>query len=166
MRQDRCEEIREALSDPAWAATGFERLRWIEGLTGVECCIAAGVRHALDARDWRMFDRYVLAAYRQPARAYTDTLCEALQLRTSKLNNDDVLWALDAIRDPASIDCLREVLSWEPDWDEFRWLAIKAIGALAAIGTAEALAVVREATGSSSPAVSEEAERALAHGRD
>lgn len=162
MASEDCEQLHEALSDARWIETGRGHLDWVAGLTGVEDCIASGLRDSLHAQDWRMFDRYVLAADRQPSSAYTVTLCEALALHTDQLNNDDVVTALDASRDPAAIECLRATLSWEPPWDDARWLALKAIGALAAIGTPAALAVLREAAaGSSDEEIRAEAAREL-----
>jgi hypothetical protein len=38
-------------------------------------------------------------------------------------------------------------LRWDPPWDEFGQLARKTVWALAAIGTPEAMAAVREAAG-------------------
>jgi hypothetical protein len=61
--------------------------------------------------------------------------------------NEDLVDALAEIGDPKSVDCLRDALRWDPPWDEFGQLARKAVWALGAIGTPEAMAVVREAAG-------------------
>jgi hypothetical protein len=72
-------------------------------------------------------------------------LCEVLARRNDDVNNEDLVDTLAEIADPASVDCVRDALHWEPPWDEFGQLARKAVWALAAIGTPEAMAVVREA---------------------
>ena len=59
---------------------------------------------------------------------------------------------LEVVRDPASVDCVAATLRWEPDWDEFRGMAIKCVWALAAIGTAEAWAAL-DAAAAEGPAV-------------
>jgi len=156
-----CRELEQALCDPHWARLGAGRVAWLTGLAGVEDCVAGGLRRTLAAQDWSMFERWVLAAYANPSPACVPTLCEALRMRSFDVSNEDVVSALDAIRDPASIDCLRE-LSWEPDWDEFRGVAVKAVHALAAIATPEAQTVLREALANLSVEIREAAAHELA----
>jgi hypothetical protein len=52
---------------------------------------------------------------------------------------------LAEIADPTAVDCRRDACHWEPPWDEFGQLERKAVWALAAIGTPEAMSVVHEA---------------------
>ncbi len=161
MAAEPCRELDEGLSDPRWSQARDTRMAWLAGLTGVEECIADGLRRSSASEDWDMFERYVLAAYHHPSSAYTPTLCDVLRRRSDALNNEDVVTALDRSRDPAAIGCLRDTLVWEPPWDEFRQLAVKALSALAAIGTPEAMAVLREAAANPSEWVREAAEREL-----
>lgn len=145
MSADSCRELDERLSDPWWREHSTSRMDWLMSVTGVEECIADGLRESWTSEDWTMFYRYVLAANYHPSRSQTAVLCEALRRRSDAISNEDVVTALGAIADPASVDCLRETLSWEPVWDEARWLAKKALTALATIRTPEALAALRDA---------------------
>jgi hypothetical protein len=162
MADELCRELEEGLSDPAWSAAGDTRMDWLAGLENVDDCIADGLRRTSDANDWRLFDRYVLAAWQHPSHAYTRTLCDVLGRQSDELNNEDVVGVLDHSRDPAAVGCLRDALDWEPEWDEFRQLAVKAVAALAAIGTPEAIAVLRDAAAGGADVVGEAAARELA----
>jgi HEAT repeat protein len=137
-----CDELDERLR--AWPDHRRGLTEWLQGLSNVEDCIARGLLQARRSEDWSMFERYALAAFHHPSRSYTDVLCEVLALR-EELNNDDLVDTLAEIADPNSVECLREALHWNPPWDEFGQLARKVVWALAAIGTPEAMAVVREA---------------------
>ncbi|MBF6592593.1 MAG: hypothetical protein IVW57_18945 [Ktedonobacterales bacterium] len=64
------------------------------------------------------------------------------------MNYEDIVDALAEIRDPAAVGCLTEALGWEPDWDEYRNLAVKCVWALGAIGTPDAIAAIRDAASS------------------
>lgn len=152
MKSVRCHEFDEGLRSRRPLE---ERWRWVEGLTGVEDCIAEGLRHCSGREDWLGFELYVIAAQRHPSRAYTETLCQVLAHHDIEdFNYEDIVGALDAIRDPASVGCLRDTLWWEPEWDEFREMAVKCVHALGVIGTSDALAAIREALTSESPEVS------------
>ena len=87
----------------------------------------------------------MLVAHRRPSRTYTATLCEVLTRQIEEVNNEDVVDVLAEIRDPTAVGCLEDTLRWQPSWDEFRQLAVKCVWALAATGTSEALAVLRDA---------------------
>jgi HEAT repeats len=137
-----CGEFDERLR--AWPHSSGGLREWLQGLSGIEDCVAGGLLHARQSEDWAMFERYVGAAFHNPSRAYTDVLCEVLSLR-EQLNNEDIVDALAEIADPKAVECLRHAFLWTPPWDEFAQLARKAVWALAAIGTPEAMAVVREA---------------------
>jgi hypothetical protein len=158
---DDCRELHERLSDPWWREHRSSRMDWLRSVTGVEECIAGGLRESWTSEDWTMFYRYVLAANFHPSRSQTAVLCEALRLRSDEIAYEDVVTALDAIRDPDSVQCLREILSWEPDYDEARWIALKALSALAAIGTPEALSALRGALDDPSEVVRDAAAQAL-----
>jgi len=159
MRPDRCRELDEGLHDPR--RPKHQALRaWLDGLGDVEHCIADGLRRSSEGEDWLGFEHYVFAAFQRPSRSYTEVLCRVLAQRDiDDFNYEDVVDALAEIRDPAAVSCLRDTLRWEPEWDEFRNLAVKCIWALAAIGTPEALAMIRDATASESP----EVRKAAAH---
>jgi HEAT repeat protein len=140
---DGCRELDERLR--AWPDHRRGLTDWLQGLSNVEDCVAEGLRHARRAQDWSIFERYALAAFHHPSRAYTEVLCGVLARQRDDVNNEDLVDALAEIADPASVACLRDALHWDPPWDEFGQLARKAVWALAAIGTPEAMAVVREA---------------------
>jgi hypothetical protein len=137
-----CKELDDRLR--AWPDHRRGLTEWLQGLSGVEDCIAGGLLQARRSQDWSMFERYALAAFYHPSPAYTDVLCEVLGLRED-LNNEDLVDTLAEIADPRSVECLREAMHWDPPWDEFGQLARKAVWALAAIATPEAMDVVREA---------------------
>ena len=118
---------------------------WLQTLSGIEDCVAEGLLRTWQCEDWSAFELYALAAFHHPSRAYTPVLCQALARRTDDLNNEDLVDTLAEIADPDAVDCLREVLRWDPPWDEFGQLARKAVWALSAIGTPEAIAALNEA---------------------
>jgi hypothetical protein len=134
-----CEELDERVR--AWLPYS-EQVDWPAGL---EDCIARGLRDHRAAGEWLTFQKYVILAIRQPSTDYTETLCAVLDERREDLNNEDIVDALGDIRDPAAIPSLRRAVTWVPDTDEFGHLPTKAVGALARIGTPDALAAIREA---------------------
>lgn len=146
MMPDPCRELEDGLR---YRVTyGMDRatvLAWLDGLTNIEDCIAGGLYRARQVGDWEMFEKYAFAADRHPSELYTQELCHALRRHRDEINVEDIIFTLAGIRDPTSIHCLEELLWWEPEWDEYRHVAIKAVWALAAIGTREAMAVVRSA---------------------
>lgn len=119
----------------------FSRL---DNLDGPERCIASGLASTSTARQWHAFERYVLAAFRYPSNAMASVLCEVLGQRLEDINNEDVVDVLAEIADPAAVGVLEDTIHWQPSWDEFHWLAVKAVWALARIGTLEALQVLRD----------------------
>jgi len=144
---DRCREFDEGLHSistrglKAWGA-------WVAGFANAEDCIAAGLEQSCQDGDWGSFDLYVFAASQHPSPSFTRPLCGVLSRRIDEVNNEDIVDALAEIRDPAAVGCLEETIWWEPEWDEYRGLAIKAVWALAAIGTPEAIAVLRDTASS------------------
>jgi HEAT repeat protein len=80
-----------------------------------------------------------------------------LSRRDEDLNFEYIVDVLAEIKDPESIDCLEQTIWWEPTWDDYRGLAKKAIWALSAIGTPEALDVLRDAATTESSEVREAA---------
>lgn len=145
MEPDRCRVLDAGLRRPD--RPKYQALRaWLDELGDVEDCIADGLRRSSEGEDWRGFWLYTLAAFQRPSRLYTAVLCEALGRRDfDVVNHEDIVDVLAEIRDPASVDCLREALWWQPEWDEFRNLGVKCIWALAAIGTPDAVAAIRDA---------------------
>lgn len=163
-RPDRCRALDEGLRDPhrpkelgALRALG----EWLAGLTDVKDCIAIGLRRCSEGEDWLGFELYVLAALHHPSRAYTEILCWVLARRDIDVSHENIVDVLAEIRNPASVECLRDALWWEPEWDEFRNLAVKCIWALAAIGTPDAVAAIREVADSESIKVRRAAEYEL-----
>jgi hypothetical protein len=110
----------------------------------VEDCVSRGLRRALDDRDWDLFESYVFAGLHFPSPDHVEPLCTALLLQDDDAPNDDVVELLFVLADPRSVSCLEETLRWEPDWDEYRHLATKAILALANIRTPHAIEVLRD----------------------
>jgi hypothetical protein len=106
-----CGEFDERLR--VWPHSSGGLREWLQGLSGIEDCIAGGLLHARQSEDWTMFERYVGAAFHNPSRAYTDVLCEVLSLR-EELNNEDIVDALAEIADAKAVDCLRDAFLWKP----------------------------------------------------
>jgi PBS lyase HEAT-like repeat len=138
-----CDEFNERLR--TWPNHRRGMREWLQGLSAIESCVAEGLCQTRQAEDWPMFERYAFAAFYHPSRAHTSALCEVLSRRNDDVNNEDLVDALAEIADPSSVDCLRDAFRWRPPWDEFGQLARKAVWALRAIDTPEALAVIREA---------------------
>lgn len=77
------------------------------------------------------------------------------------MNNEDIVDILALIADPTTVSCLEETMWWQPRRDEYRNLAIECVWALAAIGTLEALEVLRNAASTGPIEVWEAAARKL-----
>jgi HEAT repeat protein len=138
-----CDEFEKRLR--AWPADRRGLREWLQGLSAIEDCVAEGLRRTRQSEDWSIFERYALAAFHHPSPAYTEVLCDVLARHSDDVNSEDLVDTLAEIADPSSVDCLRDALHWDPPWDEFGQLARKAVWALRAIDTPEALAVIREA---------------------
>lgn len=154
-----CEELAAVLVDES--LTHSERMRRLKDMTGVEDCVTQALSDAVDNHDWDTFELYLLAAFHHPARSMTPALCEALRLRSRAVPNEDTLQVLAEIKDPDALDCLREVLFWHPDWDEFDQVGVKAFWAVDAIGTDDARQLVAEAAERGSEAVRDWAQSSL-----
>jgi len=159
--QDRCKDLEQGLRDPRWKRNPDGRMAWLGGLTGVEDCIAEGLRRASASGDWLAFELYILAAFSHPSRAYTPELCEVLGRQIYEVNSEDIVDVLGEIADPATVGCLEKALWWLPPWDEYRQMAVKCVWALAAIGTGDAVRVLREAASSEDAPIREAAARVL-----
>ena len=157
----RCRELEQGLRDSRWIDNPDGLMTWLGGLTGVEDCIADGLRHASASEDWLAFELYALAAYRHPSRAYTSQLCGVLGRQIDEVNIEDIVDVLAEIADPAAVGCLEETLWWQPPWDEYRQLAVKCVWALAAIGTSDAVRVLQEAASTEDGPIREAAARML-----
>lgn len=163
MNSDQCRQFDADLRDRGILNNDTKAFKeWLGSLTNVEECIASELQQSSQAGEWATFERYVVAAFYRPSRAYTDVLCDVLSQQRDDVNSEDIVDALAEIRDPAAVTCLREALFWEPDWDEFRNLAVKCIWALAAIGTPDAIAAIREVADSETIEVRRAAEHELA----
>lgn len=156
-----CAELDAGLRARPWGLDRCRFMAWLDGFTDVEDCIASGLCRTSEDEDWPTFEGYVAAADRHPSPAYTFVLCEVLGQRREEFNNEDLVEVLAQIRDPASVGCLAELLWWAPEWDEHRHLAQKAIWALAAIATPEAMTVLRDAASTGAAEVREAAAQEL-----
>lgn len=135
----------------------------LDGLTGVEPCIAEGLVRSASSNDWSAFERYLLAGSRHPNGSMTSVLCEVLSRQLDEVNNEDIVEVLGAIADPAAVGCLEETIWWQPPWDEYRSLAVKCVWALAAIGTPDALGVLRDVASTGPAEVRAAAAHKLGH---
>lgn len=140
-----CAELEGRLLAPGWLAELPALLARLSTAVEAEQCIGSGLQRTSQSGNWVLFERYVLVAHRRPSRTYTATLCDVLTRRIEEVNNEDIVDVLAEVRDPTAVDCLEGTLRWQPPWDEFRQLAVKCVWALAATGTPEALAVLRDA---------------------
>jgi len=137
---------------------------WLKELTDVTECIADGIHRARQNDDWLMFELYVIAASWHPSTLYTRDLCDVLLRHDEEVNYEDIVEALGEIRDPNAVESLEEAIWWEPRWDEYRQLAIKAAWALSQIGTPEALAILEDVSSCGSEEVREAAQLLLGRG--
>jgi hypothetical protein len=137
-----CRALDERLR--AWRPFDAGLREWLRAQSGLEPCIAEGLRRARAAEDWLGFELYAMAALEHPSPSYTPMLCDVLDQRREDMDSEVLIDALDPIADPAAVDCLRRAVTWIPDWDEYGQLARKAVYALDRIGTPEATAAIRE----------------------
>jgi hypothetical protein len=134
----------------------------IDQLPDITECVRTQLVDASNKADWGRFERYVLAAWRRPARSLAQPLCDVLGRHSDEVNNEDIVEALGEIRDPGSVHCLVDALWWQPEWDEFHGLAIKCIRALANIATSHAREALQHAAAAGPEEVGSEARRLLA----
>jgi hypothetical protein len=125
---NRCTEFDQRLRDPHWAGDREGLTAWLQGLKGVEGCVADGLQRAGAAEDWLAFEHYLLAAYHHPSRAFTKGPFEVFGRQVDEVNNEDIVDVLAEIADPAAVGCLEEALWWQPPWDEYRQLAVNVFG--------------------------------------
>lgn len=141
---DPCDALRDVvLSDAIDRETLMARLAEINN---IENCVHSGLRVALESEDWDAFEAYLGAAYLYPSRVMTPLLCTVLDRHDRRVPNEDLLEVLTAIADERSVGSLVRALRWEPEWDEFKAIAVKCIWALAAVGTPEAMAALVDAS--------------------
>jgi hypothetical protein len=161
MNTARCQQLDEEIRRLT-LGSGLGALKpWLDDVSDVEECIADGLLRAAEAEDWSTFERYLLAAHQRPSRTYTSVLCRVLREQRDDINNEDIVDVIAEIGDPSAIGCLEEALWWQPPWDEYRNLAVKSVWALGAIGTPEAIEVLRGAASSGPEDVREAAAREL-----
>lgn len=158
---DPCADLKAQLMTPGWLEDRHAIRTWLENQAEAEACVGRGLQQASQSENWPLFERYVLVAHLRPSPRYTATLCDVLARQSDEVNNEDVVDVLAEIRDPAALGCLEHTMHWQPPWDEFRQLAVKCIWALAAIGTPEALAVLRDAASYEALEIREAAVRQL-----
>lgn len=162
MKLDDCHDFEEGVREHVRIGMDHDVfMAWLAKFSDVESRVVEGLRRARRKDDWLMFEKYVIVAFWRPSNLYTQDLCEVLKDHTEEINFEDIVEVLAAVRDPASIDCLEEIIWWEPEWDEYRHLAIKAVWTLATIGTPEALAVLRDVASCEAEPVREAAAREL-----
>jgi hypothetical protein len=129
-----CDELRRLLDEPPMEVYGVNREVFGErlaALPGVDVCIVAGLRGAAAADDWDSFGRYLWAAYLRPSWEMTPVLVDVLRRRDETAPNEGIVDLLIDVADPAAFDALREMLWWNPEWDEAHAIAVKAAYALA-----------------------------------
>ncbi|MFC4856925.1 hypothetical protein [Actinophytocola glycyrrhizae] len=150
-----CDELRSVLYDSA--LSNSERMVRIQQMSGIEGCVADAIVVATEEQDWATFEVYLRAAVHHPSSAITASLCAALSLKAPEVPNEDTLEVLGEVADPASLDCLREILYWDPEWDEYHHLNVKALSAIHKVGTAEAWGLIAAATDHPAAAVADRA---------
>lgn len=110
-----------------------------------------------EEQDWATFEVHLRAAVHHPSSAMTASLCAALSLKAPEVPNEDTLDVLGEIADPASLACLREILYWDPEWDEYHHLNVKALSAIHKVGTAEGWGLIAAAADHPAAAVADRA---------
>lgn len=133
----------------------------LAGMAGVEDCIQQELERSAADADWETFGRYVWAAYGRPARRFAAVLSAALDRHDEDVPNEDVADVLGLIGDPVALPSLHRALRWEPEDDEFHALAVKAVDAIAEIGTPEAVPILRAAAADDRPVVRDSARSKL-----
>ncbi|MGN9841226.1 hypothetical protein ACTMTI_24170 [Nonomuraea sp. H19] len=116
--------------------------------------IAAWIREAARARNWRRVERLANLAAPLQAPRLGEVLREILGADVPGLNNEDLVEILGEIQATDAVVCLFRVAerSVQADAPAY-WLCQKVIFSLGAIGTVEALGRIREMTAPSWPDV-------------
>jgi hypothetical protein len=144
----------------------------LEELGDMRQCICEGLQASASISDWRRFNRYVLAGFRQHDSTMTHILCDVLDhwktqsAALASVNEEgpyigDIADLLQDIADPAAVPALERGIYNGPDWDDAQDLARKCIWALNAIGTPDAMEAIRRATLSEDPRIKEFAKETL-----
>ncbi|GGK05310.1 hypothetical protein GCM10010123_38980 [Pilimelia anulata] len=129
-----------------------ELLNQISSLRDVESCISEELAKAVDGRDWDSLEVLLWAAICHPCEAYAPVLERMLHRREPGVPVEDLIEVLGEIGSETSVVHLERAMYWRPEWDEFHSVAVKCIGALAAIGN-ESAKVVVETVSSTAPEV-------------
>lgn len=138
-----CEDLEAVIFNPELSSQRIRSL--LAELGDVTHCILSGIEAIIADESWIDLEPWLFAANELPSRKLTSILCGLLVRRIPEVNNEDIVWALEAIADPDAVRALEHALLWEPEWDEFHALGVKCVWALAAIGTSDAQSVLYDA---------------------
>ncbi len=137
-------------------------------LGDVRPCISQGLEDSVGRADWRLFNRYILAALLQPDPSmaaaiwpvldrWNDIFASRSDDRSELPNLEDIADVLGMAGNPGAIPSLERALADEPPWDEYHQLAKKCLRALASLDTADSISALRRAARSKVPEISQEA---------
>jgi hypothetical protein len=158
--QTKCAELRQLLYDDS--RDHDETMERLKSLSGITDCIVQGLEEKAAEGDWSGFGRYLWAAFSHPSRELTPVLVAALSRKDDNAPNEGMVDLLITIADPAAFDVLRQMLWWNPEWDDAHAIAVKAVYALGELPSTEA--VIREAAEKGAEEVREVAARVLEYG--
>lgn len=169
---NRCEELERLLQSLHLdLASGGYQPSLSDGLRhlgDVRPCITQGLRNTADHADWRLFNRYILAAHRQPdpsmapiAWSVLDRWGDIYASRRDDVSElphlEDMADILSETGNPGAIPTLERAISNEPRWDEYHHLAKKCIRALASFNTPDSISALRRVARSEVPEIRQEA---------
>ena len=154
-----CTHLHDLLHDETMDQEDLmERLKALSGITD---CIVDGLAATAADENWCDFELYLWPASSHPSRDLTPVLLDVLRRRDEMAPNEGIVDLLIDVADPAAADALRDMLWWNPEWDEGHWIAIKALYALGNLPGTEA--DIRGAAETGPDDVRETAERILAY---
>ncbi len=116
----------------------------VKRLENAEEELGHGLRGLLTDRDSIRILLWIQAADARPSAGLVEPLCDVLSVRDGYVQHEWVAEILGEIGDPRAIPALRDCCAFDVGGDPFRSLPKRCLEALAAIGTPEAIAAIRE----------------------
>jgi hypothetical protein len=123
--------------------------------------LLAELQSLLDERCWEFGEDIVFAAQSNPSNEYVPLLCAILDLAHPRGPNENIIELLTDLEDPRSVPSLVRALDYRHETDAGIQVPIRALNALAKIGTDEAIAAIDAARNSDEELIRDEAELLL-----
>lgn len=135
--------------------------RWAVGLPNPSAQVADLLRSLAVTREWGFGALLLAVAHSHPDPAYVEPLCAILDLQDDFAPNEQVVDLLAVLRHSDAVPSLTRALHSGLPSDTFRHLQLKCIGALAEVGTPDAISVLQNIATATTGELADEARLVL-----